>query len=369
MTTATQVPFVDLHAQYELIRPEVDRAMRQVIERGDFIHGSAVARFESEFAAYIGVGHAIGVGSGGDAIELALRAFGIGPGDEVITAANTFVATALAISAAGARPVFADIDRESYTIDPAAIEAAITPRTRAIVPVHLYGQPADIERVLAIASRHNLVVIEDAAQAHGARVSGRRVGTFGHAAAFSFYPSKNLGAYGDAGMVATNDNRAAEALRRLGNYGQRVKYEHTVEGRNSRLDTMQAAVLAVKLPHLDRWNGARRAHADTYRARLSRRVHTPATRPGVEHVFHLYVIETDQRDPLRAKLSERGVHTGIHYPVPVHLQEACARLGYTAGAFPAAEAAAKRILSLPMYAELTDEQIGYVCEAIHASLD
>ena len=369
MTTATQVPFVDLHAQYEQIRPEIDRAMRQVIERGDFIHGSAVARFESEFAAYVGVGHAIGVGNGGDAIELALRAFGIGPGDEVITAANTFVATALAISAAGARPVLVDIDGESYAIDPAAIEAAITPRTRAIVPVHLYGQPADIERVLAVASRHDLVVVEDAAQAHGARVGGRRVGTFGQAAAFSFYPSKNLGAYGDAGMVVTNDDRVAEKLRLLGNYGQRVKYEHAVEGRNSRLDTIHAAVLAVKLPYLDRWNAARRAHADTYRARLSRRVHTPATRLDVEHVFHLYVIETDQRDRLRAKLSERGVHTGIHYPVPVHLQEAYARLGYKAGAFPATEAAAKRILSLPMYAELTDEQIEYVCEAIATSLD
>ena len=368
MTTATQVPFVDLHAQYEQIRTEIDRAMRQVIERGDFIQGSAVARFESEFAAYIGVGHAIGVGNGGDAIELALRAFGVGRGDEVITAANTFIATVLAISATGATPVLVDIDRASYTIDPAAIEAAITPRTRAIVPVHLYGQPADIERVLAVAARHNLVVIEDAAQAHGARVGGRRVGTFGHAAAFSFYPSKNLGAYGDAGMVVTNDDRAAERLRLLGNYGQRVKYEHAVEGRNSRLDTMQAAVLAVKLPRLDRWNAARRAHADTYRAWLSRRVYTPATRPGVEHVFHLYVIETDQRDRLRAKLAERGVHTGIHYPVPVHLQEAYAPLGYKAGAFPATEAAATRILSLPMYAELTKEQIEYVSDAIVAAI-
>jgi len=365
MTTATQVPFVDLHAQYEQIRADVDRAMRQVIDRGDFIHGSAVARFESDFAAYIGVSHAIGVGNGGDAIELALRAFDVGPGDEVITAANTFIATVLAISATGARPVLVDMDRESYTIDPAAIDAAVTPRTRAIVPVHLYGQPADIEAVLAVASRHNLVVIEDAAQAHGARVNGRRAGAFGHAAAFSFYPSKNLGAYGDAGIVVTDDGRAAEKLRLLGNYGQRVKYEHAVEGRNSRLDTMQAAVLAVKLPHLDRWNAARRAHAETYRARLLRRVHTPATRSGVEHVFHLYVIETEQRDRLREKLSGRGVHTGIHYPVPVHLQDAYASLGYRTGAFPATEAAAKRILSLPMYAELTDEQIDYVCSAIN----
>jgi dTDP-4-amino-4,6-dideoxygalactose transaminase len=369
MTTATQVPFVDLRAQYEQIRADVDRAIRQVVERGDFIHGSAVARFESDFAAYVGVRHAVGVGNGGDAIELALRAFDVGPGDEVITAANTFIATVLAISATGARPVLVDIDGDSYTIDPAAIDAAITSRTRGIVPVHLYGQPFDVDAVLAIASRHNLVVVEDAAQAHGARVNGRRVGTFGHAAAFSFYPSKNLGAYGDGGIVVTNDDRAAERLRLLGNYGQRVKYEHAVEGRNSRLDTLQAAILGVKLPHLDRWNAARRAHAAAYSRRLSRRVHTPAVRAGVEHVFHLYVIETDRRDRLQQRLSDRGVHTGIHYPVPVHLQEAYSPLGYRRGAFAATEAAAERILSLPMYAELTGEQIEYVCEAIDASLD
>jgi dTDP-4-amino-4,6-dideoxygalactose transaminase len=369
MTTATQVPFVDLHAQYEQIRADIDRAIRQVVERGDFIHGSAVARFETDFAAYIGVRHAVGVGNGGDAIELALRAFDVGPGDEVITAANTFVATVLAISATGARPVLVDMDRGSYTIDPAALDAAVTSRTRAIVPIHLYGQPFDVDAVRQIASRHNLVVIEDAAQAHGARVNDRRVGRFGHAAAFSFYPSKNLGAYGDGGMVVTNDDRAAEQLRLLGNYGQRVKYDHLVYGRNSRLDTLQAAILAAKLPHLDRWNAARRTHAEAYRTRLSRRVRTPEIRPGVEHVFHLYVIETDRRDRLQQRLSDRGVHTGIHYPVPVHLQKACSSLGYRRGAFPATEAAAERILSLPMYAELTDEQIEYVCEAINASLD
>src|SRR5262245_60450824 len=351
MTTATQVPFVDLHAQYEQIRADIDRAIRQVVEQGDFIHGSAVARFQSDFAEYVGVRHAVGVGNGGDAIELALRAFDIGPGDEVVTAANTFIATVLAISATGARPVLVDIDRQPYTIDPAAFDAAVTSRTRAIVPIHLYGQPFDVDAVLQVASRHNLVVVEDAAQAHGARVNGRRVGTFGHAAAFSFYPSKNLGAYGDGGMVVTNDDRAAEQLKLLGNYGQRVKYEHLFWGRNSRLDTLQAAILAVKLPHLERWNAARRSHAEAYRPRLSRRVRTPAVRPGVEHVFHLYVIETDRRDRLQQRLSDRGVHTGIHYPVPVHLQKAYASLGYRRGAFPATEAAAERILSLPMYAD------------------
>lgn len=364
MTTTLQVPFVDLHAQHEQVGAEIDRAVRQVFERGDFILGAAVERFETSFAAYIGTRHAIGVGTGLDAIELALRAFGVGPGDEVITAANTFIATVLAIAAVGARPVFVDVDRELYTIDPAAIGAAVTSRTRAIVPVHLYGQPVDLDGVVAVARRHNVIVVEDAAQAHGARYRGRRAGAFGHAAAFSFYPSKNLGAYGDGGMVVTNDDQIAAKLRLLRNYGQRVKYYHSVAGTNSRLDTVQAAVLGVKLPHLDGWNDARRRHAAAYGTRLSGRVHTPATAAGVEHVFHLYVIETGRRDALQQALRAKEIHTGIHYPVPAHLQEACASLGYRAGDFPVTEQAAGRILSLPMYPELTAAQIDCVADAI-----
>jgi dTDP-4-amino-4,6-dideoxygalactose transaminase len=366
MTTSisTHVPFVDLRAQHAGLAADIQAAVQQVFERGDFILGAAVERFEAEFAAFIGTRHAIGVGTGLAAIELALRGFGIGPGDEVIAPANTFIATVLAIVAAGARPVLVDMDRESYTIDPAALAAAVTSRTRAIVPVHLYGQPVDLDAVLAVATRHNLVVIEDAAQAHGARYKGKRAGRFGHAAAFSFYPSKNLGAHGDAGMIVTDDDAVAAKIRLLGNYGQRAKYYHSIAGTNSRLDTVQAAVLRVKLPHLDGWNAARRRHAAAFTSQLSGLVHTPVASPDVEHIYHLYVIETGRRDELQQALRTRDIHTGIHYPVPVHLQEACADLGYRAGEFPATEAAAARILSLPMYPELTEGQIDYVTSAV-----
>jgi dTDP-3-amino-3,4,6-trideoxy-alpha-D-glucose transaminase len=364
VTTTIQVPFVDLRAQHDTLAPEIERAVRQVFERGDFILGAAVERFEAEFAAYIGTKHAIGVASGLDAIELALRAAGIGPGDEVITSANTFIATVLAILAVGARPVLVDADPDRYTIDPAGLSAAITSRTRAIVPVHLFGQPVDVDAVLAMARRHNLVVVEDAAQAHGARCHGQRAGTFGHAAAFSFYPSKNLGAYGDGGMVVTSDDRIADTLRLLRNYGQRAKYDHAIAGISSRLDTVQAAILRVKLPHLDDWNAARRRHAAAYTERLSARVRTPVETAGVEHIYHLYVIETERRDAVQQQLRAREISTGIHYPIPVHLQEACANLGYRAGDFPVTERAAARMLSLPMYPELTTMQIDYVTEAI-----
>ena len=364
MTTTIQVPFVDLRAQHDALAPEIDRAVRQVFERGDFILGAAVEAFEADFAACHEVRHAIGVGTGLDAIELALRAHGIGPGDEVITAANTFIATVLAILDVGARPVLVDADPERYTIDPSALSAAITSRTRAIVPVHLFGQPVDVDGVLAMARRHNLVVIEDAAQAHGARYNGQRIGQFGHAAAFSFYPSKNLGACGDGGMIVTNDDLTAEKLRLMRNYGQRAKYYHSTAGTNSRLDTVQAAILRVKLPHLDDWNAARRRHAGAYAERLSARVETPSSAPGVEHVYHLYVIETDRRDAVQQQLRAKEIATGIHYPVPVHLQEACAGLGYGVGDFPVTERAAQRMLSLPMYPELTTAQIDYVSEAV-----
>ena len=357
------VPFVDLPRQYASIEHELQQALRLVFARGDFVLGSALEQFETAFASYCGSKHAVGVANGGDAIELALRAFGIGPGDEVITAANTFIATVLAIMATGARPILADIDPETYTIDPEALSAAISPRTRALIPVHLYGQPADLTAVQTIATRHQLIVIEDAAQAHGARFNGARVGSFGQAGTFSFYPSKNLGAYGDGGMIVTNDDRVAERLRLLRNYGQERKYVHTISGRNSRLDSLQAATLNVKLPHLDEWNRARRRHAAAYGERLIG-VHVPVSRDVSEHVYHLYVIELDRRDAVRQTLKSRGIHTGIHYPVPTHLQTACTSLGYRRGQFPLTEAAAGRILSLPMYPELTDAQIDYVAAAI-----
>jgi dTDP-4-amino-4,6-dideoxygalactose transaminase len=368
VTTTIQVPFVDLQAQHDTLASEIDQAVRQVFSRGDFILGAAVESFEREFAALHDVRHAIGVGTGLDAIQLALRAHDVGPGDEVITAANTFIATALAILGVGARPVLVDADPERYTIDPSALSAAITSRTRAIVPVHLFGQPADMDGVLAVARRHNLVVIEDAAQAHGARCNGQRIGGFGHAAAFSFYPSKNLGAYGDGGLILTNDEQTAGKLRLLRNYGQRAKYYHGIAGTNSRLDTVQAAVLRVKLPHLDAWNAARRRHAAAYAERLASHVETPATAEGVEHVFHLYVIQTDRRDALQQQLRSRDIATGIHYPVPIHLQEACKDLGYRVGDFPVTERAAERMLSLPMYPELTDAQVDYVCSTVLEAL-
>ena len=360
-----RVPFVDLQAQYRTIADEINTAIHSVLERTAFILGEEVALLETEFAEFIGVKQAIGVGSGLAALELALRACGIGPGDEVITAANTFIATVLAISAVGAQPVLVDVEPTTYNMDPAALSAAITPRTRAIIPVHLYGQPADLDSILAIAKHHDLLVIEDAAQAHGACYEGQRVGGFGHAAAFSFYPAKNLGAYGDGGMVVTNDAKIAEKTRQLRNYGQRVKYHHAVMGTNSRLDTIQAAILRVKLRHLDRWNASRREHATDYNRLLAGLpVDRPAVADNVEHVYHLYVIQVSDRDRVQTSLRANEIATGIHYPIPVHLQEACSHLGYQRGDFPVTEAAATRILSLPMYPELTTAQIEYVAEAL-----
>lgn len=366
--TVMHVPFVDLRAHHDSLRQPLESAVLEVARRGDFIQGGAVAEFEKQFAAFTGTRHAIGVGTGLAAIELALRAYRIGPGDEVITAANTFIATALAIMAVGATPKLVDADPSTYTIDPSLVESAITPKTKAIVPVHLYGQPADMDPIMAIAKRHNLVVVEDSAQAHGARYKGKRAGSIGHAAAFSFYPSKNLGAWGDGGLITTNDDEAAAQLRLLRNYGQRAKYYHSVVGTNNRLDTIQAAVLGVKLPHLDGWNASRRAHADRYRSRLASRVATPAAAADREHIYHLYVVELDARDRVQEKLKAAQIETGIHYPVPIHLQEACQHLGYRAGDFPVTERAAQRILSLPMYPELTDDQIDYVCETLVASV-
>ncbi|MDP8923311.1 MAG: DegT/DnrJ/EryC1/StrS family aminotransferase [Chloroflexota bacterium] len=359
------VPFVDLAAQYAAIEAEVDEASRQVLRKTDFILGREVGLFEEELAAYCEGRYAVGLDSGTSAIELALRAFEIGPGDEVITVANTFIATALAISYTGATPILVDASPETATIDVARLEPAVTDRTRAIIPVHLYGQPADMDPIMELARRRGLVVIEDACQAHGARYKGRRVGSLGHAAAFSFYPAKNLGAFGDGGMVTTNDERVADALRMLRNYGQREKYHHLLRGFNRRLDTLQAAVLRVKLRYLDDWNAARRRHADLYTQLLSGSgVATPVAAEYAESVWHLYVIQTADRAGLKAHLDGRGIATGIHYPIPVHLQPAYADLGYAPGDFPVAERLAEQVLSLPMYAELSAEMVEYVADAV-----
>lgn len=359
------VPLVDLAAQYAALREEVDRAMSQVLRRADYVLGREVELFEEEFAAYCEAGYAVGVDSGLSALELALRALGVGPGDEVITAANTFIATALAITRTGAAPVLVDVDPRTCCLDPRRVESAVTARTKALIPVHLYGHPADMDEILAIAHRRGLVVIEDACQAHGARHKGRRVGSMGHAAAFSFYPAKNLGAYGDGGMVVTGDRRAAETVRMLRNYGQSEKYHHPVLGYNQRLDTLQAAVLRVKLKHLDAWNAARRRHAQRYHRLLAGcPVITPMEAEHAEPVYHLYVIRTGDRDGLKDHLGRRGVSAGIHYPIPIHLQPAYRDLGYSRGDFPVTERCSGEILSLPMYAELSPDRIDDVAGAI-----
>lgn len=363
MSATTQIPFVDLSAQYTAIEAEVNQAIGDVLRRTDFILGQSVEGFEQEFAAFCDTAYAVSVDSGTSALELALRAYDIGPGDEVITVANTFIATVLAISYAGATPVLVDINPETYTIEVNQLEQAITPRTKAIMPVHLYGQPADMDPILEIARQHNLMVIEDACQAHGACYKGRRAGSLGHAAAFSFYPAKNLGAYGDGGMVVTNDERVDSAIRMLRNYGQRQKYHHILRGYNRRLDTLQAAVLRVKLPYLDAWNAARRQHAFLYRQLLADcHLALPSEAGYAESVWHLYVIRSPDRDALQTHLTAHGIATGIHYPVPIHLQPAYQDLGYREGAFPITEQYAGEILSLPMYPELTSEAITRVAE-------
>lgn len=360
------VPFVDLKAQYAAIKAEVDQAVLTVLGNCNFILGREVEAFESAFAKYLGCQHAVGVSSGVDALRLALEALGIGSGDEVIIPANTFIATALSISAVGARPVLVDIDARSYNIDANRIEAAITPHTRAIMPVHLYGQPCNMDEIMEIARRRNLRVIEDACQAHGARYRGRAAGTIGDIGCFSFYPGKNLGAYGDGGAVVTNDLELAGKVARLRNYGQREKYYHSEKGLNARLDTVQAAVLGVKLRYLDDWNRRRRRHADYYRERLTgiEQLVTPVIEAERDHIFHLYVVRVRERAQLQRYLAERGITTLIHYPVPIHLQEAYRDLGSGRGDFPVTEQASDEILSLPMFAELEPGQIDEVCQGI-----
>ena len=360
-----KIPFVDLQEQYQGIRDEITLAIADVLNHSDFVLGRAVNNFEESFAEYCEASYAVGVDSGYSALELILRAYGIGPGDEVITAANTFIATALAISNCGARPVLVDIDPETYNLDPNLLETAVSPATRAIIPVHLYGHPADMDPILAVARKHGLKVIEDAAQAHGARYKGRRAGSLGDAAAFSFYPGKNLGAYGDGGAVVTNDAALADQVRLLRNLGQRVKYHHLVKGYNRRLDTIQAAVLQVKLAYLDEWNASRRRAAAVYREMLADLpLITPRAARWAEPVYHLFVIRTQNRDAMSRYLQEGGIATGMHYPIPIHLQPAYKELGYGEGAFPVTEAYAQEILSLPMYPELTDGMIAIVAGQI-----
>ncbi|HMP72732.1 MAG TPA: DegT/DnrJ/EryC1/StrS family aminotransferase [Kiritimatiellia bacterium] len=360
------IPFIDLNVQFSAIESELMPALRGVLEQTNFILGQPVADFEKAFAAYSECAHAVGVASGLDAIKLALRALDIGPGGEVITAANTFIATALGISAVGANVVLVDIDPETYNLDPAKLEAAITPRTKAIMPVHLYGQPADMDPIMDVARKHGLKVIEDASQAHGARYKGKRVGSFGDISAFSLYPGKNLGAYGDGGVITTNDPNLAESMSVLRNYGSKVKYYHLMKGENSRLDTLQAVVCGVKLKYLDEGNQKRRANAARYSSNLSglSDVITPITHPDVEHVFHLYVIRIKDREALMKHLQSKGVPTIIHYPIPIHLQDAYAGEGWSKGDFPITEAYADEILSLPMFPELTEKQIDYVTRCI-----
>ena len=363
------VPFVDLQAQYRAIRAEVDEAIRRVLESSAFILGREVEAFERAFAEYVGARECVGVSNGTAAIQLALTACGVGAGDEVIVPANTFFATAEAVSTAGATPVFVDCDPVTYNIAAGEIEAAVTERTRAVIPVHLYGQPADLDAVAEVAARHGLVVIEDAAQAHGARYKGGRVGARGRAGCFSFYPGKNLGAYGEGGAVVTDDPEVARRVRMLRDHGSAVKYRHELIGYNFRLEGMQGAVLGVKLKYLDGWNGLRRAHAARYRELLAPleeagALALPREAHGVEHVYHLFVVQTDARDALQRYLSAAGVQTGIHYTVPVHLQPAYAPLGHKEGDFPRAESQSRRVLSLPMFAELTGQQIGYVADAL-----
>jgi len=356
-----KVPFLDLKAQYDAIKSEILPAIEQVMEKTAFAGGPFVQKFEEEFAKYCNSKYAIGVGNGTDALWFALLAMGITNGDEVITVPNTFIATTEAISYCGATPVFVDIKADSYTMDPDLIEQAITPRTKAIIPVHLYGQTADMEAIMSIARKHKLPVLEDACQAHGAEFRGTKAGSMGIAAAFSFYPGKNLGAYGEGGAITTNDEQLAIKMRCLRDHGQIKKYYHDYVGWNGRLDGIQGAILSVKLKYLDSWNESRRKNAEMYTALLKgvKGVVLPSEMANMKHVYHLYVIRVKNRDQILEQLAAKDIHCGIHYPVPLHLQKAYSSLGIPAGSFPVTENCTKDILSLPMYAELSKEQIEY----------
>ena len=361
------IPLVDLKAQYSAIKPEIDAALERVVSSAAFILGAEVSAFESAFAGYCGSAHAVGVASGTAALRLALLVGGVGQGDEVVTSPHTFVATAEAIVHTGAHPVFVDIDPQTYNLDARLLEDAVGPHTRAVMPVHLYGRPAPMDAILEIARRHDLLVIEDACQAHGARLDGLMVGTYGKAGCFSFYPGKNLGAFGDAGMIVTDDADWAARLRALRDHGRAQKYVHTMVGYGERIDALQAAVLGAKLPHLDDWNRKRRAAARSYRELLAG---LPLTLPDDdgECVYHLFVVRVADRDRVLQALAAAGVVAGVHYPLPLHLQPSFAHLGHTRGDFPHAERAADEVLSLPLYPEITREQQERVVQALRLAL-
>jgi dTDP-4-amino-4,6-dideoxygalactose transaminase len=359
------IPFLDLKAQYQRIKPEIDAAIAQVVDSAHFVLGPQVAAFEVRFAAYCGAKHCMALNSGTSALHLALLAAGIGAGDEVITVSMTFVATTAAILYCGARPVFVDVEPDTWTMDPKLIEAAITPRTKAILPVHLHGLMADMDPIIEIARRHGLVVIEDAAQSHGAEYNGRRAGSFGDAGCFSFYPGKNLGAYGEGGAVVTNNPELARRVALLRDWGQESKYNHVLPGYNYRMDGLQGAVLNVKMDYVEAWTEGRRDVASQYdRLFANGQYKLPAPPAHARHVYHVYAIQLEQRDDVQKALHAAGIGTGIHYPVPVHLQKAYANLGYRQGDLPVTEKLAHRFLSLPIYAELRPEQVARVAQAL-----
>jgi dTDP-4-amino-4,6-dideoxygalactose transaminase len=361
-----KVPFLDLNAQHAPLRAEFDRAINEVIDASAFAGGPFVAKFEEDFASFCDCRHAIGVGNGTDALWLALLALGVGPGDEVITVPGTFMATVEAITYCGAKPVFVDVDERTYTMNPRGLAEAVTPRTKAIIPVHIFGQVADMEPILQFARKHNLYVIEDAAQAHGAEYNGKKAGSLGHIGCFSFYPGKNLGAFGEAGGVVTNNDVLQEKIRILRDHGQVRKYHHTMVGWNCRMDGIQAAVLSIKLRHLEKGNQLRRSHAAQYDLAFQSidGIVTPFRAPYCQHVYHIYAIRVQDRNAVMSRLTEQGIGCGIHYPIPVHLQEAYRNLGYGNGAFPVAESCASEFLSLPMFPELTPGQVATVAEAV-----
>jgi dTDP-4-amino-4,6-dideoxygalactose transaminase len=360
-----KVPYVDLRAQYRSIKPEIDEAVARVLDSCQFVLGPEVAEFEKDFASYCGSSECIALNSGTSALHLALLAAGVGPGDEVITVPFTFVASVATILYAGAKPVLVDIEPRTFNMNPDALQAAISPRTKAIVPVHLYGHPADMDPILEVARKHNLVVIEDAAQAHGATYKGRSAGSVGDIACFSFYPTKNLGAYGEGGAVTTSNPEYARTIRMLRDWGQDRKYHHLLHGYNYRMEGFQGAILRVKLRHLERWIERRRAIVKTYNEQLAGLdVVRPAEMPWARHVYHLYTLRSDNRDALQADLLNEGIQTGVHYSTPAHLQPAYAHLGYGPNSFPESKKAAREVLSLPLYPELTESQVQTVLDAL-----
>jgi dTDP-4-amino-4,6-dideoxygalactose transaminase len=369
MAERPAVPMVDLKAQYARIKADVDAAVAGVIEGTHFIKGEDCAAFEREFAAYCGAAHAVGVANGTDALVIALRAYGVGPGDEVVTVANTFIATGEAIFLNGARPVFVDVDPVTFTMDPSHVEKAITPRTKVILPVHLYGHPADMGPINAVAARHGIPVLEDAAQAHGAEDQGKRAGTLGHAACFSFYPGKNLGAYGDAGAVVTNDREFAARVRQIANHGGGAnKYDNVVVGMNSRLDTLQAAILRVKLRHLEGWDAERRERVRAYAQSLADvpGIVVPRERAGAKSAWHLFTVRATDRDGLQKHLAAQGIGTAVHYPRPIHLQPAMAEAGGRPGDLPVSERLSREVLCLPLYPELPLDTVARIAAEVRA---